>query len=191
MKAYDVEWAENPLASRVVLTDYGRLLLRYHIAIDEVNTASVLIGMDINLEAPKDGRWVGRWVDQFDQLGMNNEQIKAEIDRLAIGYEAELLSIHCGDCTHVACSCTKCHAEDLLEFSTTDGLGGGAGSYIQSAFRKDATIVDAIAWLSNHPATPTWGTPTDWAPHQKRWDAERDLAITWLTNYGKEHGFLP
>ncbi len=45
-----------------------------------------------------------------------------------------LKNAHCGDCTCIACSCDKCHAEELLGIHTTRGLGKHEASYVEAAF---------------------------------------------------------
>jgi hypothetical protein len=181
-----VEWAENPLKSRIILTDYGRLLLRYRLSTDAIHTACVLIGMDKTEGPPTRG---GRWVDQFDYLHLHEPTaVEADIERVVTSmYEPYLTDMHCGDCTCVPCTCMKCHVESLLDCFTTVGLDKYAGHSVEMAFRDGRdTLAAAITWLRETPITATW---EGWEAHLERWTKERQRAIAWMEQYGSQHGF--
>lgn len=88
---------------------------------------------------------------------------------------------HWGDCTKVATSCTKCHAEDALGTSSTEGLK--CFHYISSAFGKDTTLDEAIESLSKEAEyNEEWHKP-----HIERWTKERQAALESLIWYREEH----
>lgn len=173
-----VEWADNPLASRIVLDDYGRLLLRYAIAKDAIHSACVLIHMDKTQDPPSKGRWV----DQFD---FSSEDIEAQITRTAEWCEKALLDVHCGDCTCVPATCIKCYAEEFIHVNTIHNLGKHPGHYVECAFGDGrTTLEEALHWMRTEPIKATWA---GWEVHAPRWKQERDAAIEWLERYGREH----
>lgn len=170
---FSVEWAENPLTSKIHLTDVGRLRVKVGIAIDWVYgaKASIQLARDHN-----DLTWL-RHVDP------ETDDVDAAMEANLARCEADLRDVHCGDCTCVPASCMRCHAESLLGFSTTEGLGKHEGHCIQSAFSEGRTTIDeALSYLAS-PVRPTWGTPEDWAPHMERWALERANALEWLSAY--------
>lgn len=84
---------------------------------------------------------------------------------------------HWGDCTKIATSCSKCHAEDVLGISTVDGLRNL--HYISGAFGKDTTLDEAIERLSKDAEYNE-----DWhKPHIERWEKERKAALESLIWY--------
>lgn len=84
---------------------------------------------------------------------------------------------HWGDCTKVATSCTKCHAEDVLGISTVDGLRNL--HYISGVFGKDTTLDEAIERLSKDAEyIEEWHQP-----HIARWEKERKDALESLIWY--------
>lgn len=84
---------------------------------------------------------------------------------------------HWGDCTKVATSCTKCHAEDVLGISTVEGIKNL--HYISGAFGKDTTLDEAIEKLSKAAEyNEEWHKP-----HIERWTKERKAALESLIWY--------
>lgn len=84
---------------------------------------------------------------------------------------------HWGDCTKVACSCTKCHAEDVLGVSAVEGIKNF--HYISGAFGKDTTLDEAIEKLSKDAEyNEEWHKP-----HIERWTKERKEALESLIWY--------
>ena len=82
------------------------------------------------------------------------EKIEATIDDRVKLAESELSGCHVGDCTCVACSCSKCWAEGLLGIDTIPGLGKHQASHISDEFWITPTpsIHDVIAKLEDsHP----------------------------------------
>lgn len=89
--------------------------------------------------------------------------------------------LHWGDCTKVACSCTKCHAEDILGVSTVEGIKNF--HYIAGAFGKDSTLDEAIEKLSQDAEYNE-----DWHKlHIERWDKERKAALESLIWYKEKY----
>lgn len=179
-EGYIVHWAENPLASKIVLDDYGRLRLRYGIALDNIMEAKV------TMQLAKDDKDLS-WLDKCDAFTEEEGSYVKEIDRIFAWAEQELQGVHCGDCTHVPCPCMKCHAEGYLGFYTTKGLNGAGGHNAQEAFQHVKTLAEAIQRLNKRPITAIW---EGWEAHVPRWTKEHEQTVAWLENYGREHNFL-
>lgn len=177
-----IEWHQNPLRSVVKLDDLGRMRLKLGIAADAIMEANAIHSLE---REGKEAR--GYWLGHFDWKEFRKDgEIEAEIDRLAVIHEKELIDIHCGDCTCQPASCMKCWAESLLGFDTLAGLGKHEGYQIDSAFETEATTIDdALKTLKGK----TWDVVTaeQWAIHIPRWRQERDNAVAWLEAYKAEH----
>ncbi|KKM19412.1 hypothetical protein LCGC14_1655940, partial [marine sediment metagenome] len=130
-----------------------------------------------------------------EEGGKENSKIDQRVDEIMEYYVDALKNAHCGDCTCVAMSCDKCHAEELLGIHTTRGLGQHSGSSVFGAFgeshennwTKQRTLQEAIEYLENYDAAqnpPDWD---GWEAHADRWKAEASDAAKWLKNYQKEH----
>ena len=102
---------------------------------------------------------------------------------------------HGGDCTCVACSCSKCQAESLLKIDTMPGLGKHEAHKIQGAFilngetkwgSPQRSIEEAIETLSHYKCEgpPPWEGAE---AHYPRWEAETERAHKWLINYRDLH----
>ena len=177
MSGYTIEWAENPLASKIILGDEGRLRMRLGIAKDAVYT--LLAACNLAKQHQE-----FHWLDQADEIG---KDVDAYIDKYMQWCEPALQSIHCGDCTCVPAMCEKCFAEQMLGFYTTEGLGKHEGHVLQSAFSTETTTIEeAIAYI-DRPIQPTWGTPKEWEGHMARWKDEHERAKQWLSQYLLEH----
>lgn len=88
---------------------------------------------------------------------------------------------HWGDCTKVCCSCTKCHAEDVLGVSTVEGIKNF--HYISGVFGKDTTLDEAIEKLSKDAEyNEEWHKP-----HIERWTKERSAALESLIWYREKY----
>ena len=88
---------------------------------------------------------------------------------------------HCGDCTKVSCSCTKCNAEDILGVSTVEGIKNF--HYISGVFGKDTTLDEAIEKLSKDTEyNEEWHKP-----HVERWTKERQAALESLIWYKEKY----
>lgn len=153
-----IEWAENPLATRIVLTEAGKreFVLRHILVwlLEDLDAAANWTGLDIEALAER--------THAFEFL-------------------AELEKVHCGDCTCVPASCTKCHAEETAGVETTAGLGRHEGHAL-SGFKAGTTIDEMVEKLK----VPSVATE-DWQrPHIGRWTAERSRALAWLIKYKAE-----
>jgi hypothetical protein len=121
--------------------------------------------------------------------------IDKRCDQLLEHYVTELQGHHVGDCTCVACSCSKCHAESLLGINTISGLGKHPANSINGAFGKDnqKSIDEAIDYLANYKIDPANYTGEAWKKlggyeqFVPRWLAETKHAHDWLVNYKNEH----
>lgn len=175
-----ISWSHNPLRTVVTLDDLGVMRLKYALALEGLEDAAIV--HKLALEKPDEWQ---KWIGNFDYAGYESaEAIGKRIDEMVRWMREELQGSHNGDCTCCPMTCMKCYAEGLLGIDTTKGLSKYAGNNIDKAFRSDATIADAIAWLRDTPITATWA---GWEAHLPRWTQERNDAIAWLTAYKAEH----
>lgn len=111
-------------------------------------------------------------------------------DVLLVHFVHELSSNHVGDCTCVACSCSKCHAESIIGINTIEGLGKHAAHKIAGAFgrQNEASLEGAIESLRTYnpkpPADPAaWEKVGGFDQHVPRWKEEAASAHDWLVKY--------
>ena len=147
---------------------------------------------------------VKKAVDELDpDYWCNDEEGKKDhskldtwVDELHAHYLAELKSNHAGDCTCVAMSCSKCHAEGLLGIDTLKPYPGKHQlAKIAAVFSRwnaetkqhdlpEVTLDEAIAKLAAYTPTASW---TGWEQHAERWAREAREAHTYLVNYRNTH----
>jgi len=130
-------------------------------------------------------------VDYWSSDDNTKTKLDERVDELFDIYISELNGSHIGDCTCVPCSCTKCHAEELLGINTIQGLKKHAASMIESAFSEYKTIDEAIYSLENYVPDRTkggWDSESD-----ERWECARPTfieqandAANWLKRYKVE-----
>ncbi len=211
-----IVWNENPLLTQIFLDEHEKKEFWYKIKIEEMEENIIL---DAWFHLDQDGKnkeyfdlkrarsnldpnyIYPDWNDNSKKD--QKSELDKRVDQLFEYYIDDLEhNSHCGDCTCVPCSCSKCHAENLLGIDTRKGLGKHEAYKIQGAFRKDKegmyydrnnqrTISEAIEILKNHDTNPT--KPKDWPDmvgfesHIPRWNKEAVNAIEWLENYRDEH----
>jgi hypothetical protein len=130
-------------------------------------------------------------IDYWSSDDNTKTKLDERVDELFDIYIAELNGSHVGDCTCVPCSCTKCHAEDVLGINTIQGLKKHVASVIESAFNEYKTIDDAIYSLENYVPDRSkggWDSASD-----EQWECARPSfykhaaeAAMWLKNYKVE-----
>lgn len=109
---------------------------------------------------------------------------------------ASVDDIHMGDCTCVACSCSRCRAEELLGVNTLP-VGKHMAYKIDGAFGRDysKTIDEAIETLSKPYSFEGRSecyknySEENYMALTVRWNKEREAAAEWLKKYKEEHGF--
>jgi hypothetical protein len=106
-------------------------------------------------------------------------------DRYQVYLDA-LQDIHLGDCTYVACSCVKCHAEHILGIDTIKGLRGSSAYHVAGAFEKNRNIHQAIEYLKNYQPKIEKG----WEAYEEGWKAQAKEALEWLTKYRDENNII-
>lgn len=201
-----IVWNENPLLTQIFLDEHEKKEFWYKIKLEEMeellseawfhmqqdkypdfyDLKRALSNVNPNYFCPE-------WEDHTKK-GQKSELDK-RVDELFEMYIGDLEhNPHCGDCTCVACSCSKCHAESLLGLDTIKGLGKHEASSINGAFRKTGTkfperdnqrtIRQALATLSDWIPTSSWDGAEK---HYDRWIQENFRAISWLKEYREEH----
>ena len=159
-------YKENPLASHLILDDHDKEILKLKIKLDEMESI-ICIGeyylekeeadkaqKELNTEYVCDGG-LDNYVNQIHEILLQD----------ATGE-------HVGDCTCVACSCSKCRLESLLEVDTIPKMSKYMGSVISGVFTKVSTCAEAITLLEER-------YQTNEHPHVKH-------ALDWLKWYRDE-----
>ena len=209
-----INWNKNPLKTTIELDEHEQEVFKLKIKVKEMEEA--LCSASIHLD-PANASWVMKEnyrrtkphtietliaevrkdylnMDYILGEGKDERSLDGRVDEMFQYYMDDLASYHVGDCTCVPCSCTKCHAEDLLGINTIKGLGKHAAYKVDAAFGKDneRTIDEALESLrSYNPTRPAdmsgWDKVGGWDKHLPRWKTEATSAYDWLLNYRNEH----
>ena len=165
-----IEYAENPLASKVFLDESEKKLLYWKQCMQDVEHNLFDIQYDINnhenlkkiytkhkdeknlarIEKITDkpieeiGSILSNFLDKVLDFKYDESKIKGLID--------ELQMVHSGDCTSNAGTCYKCYAEDLLEIESIPNYKGHSadGCFLSMAFfnkktnKSDLSIEEAM-----------------------------------------------
>lgn len=185
---------KNPLKTVVELDEHEQKEFWYKIKIEEMEELlfeAHFYSEDKYLDMER----VKEAVDPKYYMTEKNEKSELEkrCDELLEHYLMELRGWHVGDCTCVACSCSKCHAESLLGIDTIKGLGKHSAYKIDAAFGKnnEKTIDEAIDSLANYKpiiADPkVWEKVGGYERYVPRWTAEAKAAYDWLVEYKNTH----
>jgi len=202
----------NPLRTRVYLNDLEKenFRLRYKVEYlhDIISGVRYRLKEDPNkkLECPNPNmNGLTHWELARKQIPENfyTDEFDEHITEMANYYLNDLENgYHCGDCTCVPCSCSKCHAEYLLGIDTIKGLGKHEAHKIDALFNPvrmstfdTRTIDEVLELLKNYHIEKT--KPESWSNFQQeyyeshipRWNREAENAYKWLLNYKHEHGF--
>lgn len=206
-----IAWAPNPLRTIVSLDEVGRLLLWHRLKIEDLEERIATATFELEAEHRKTDRegkertLAERAAAAVQELNLpyvlDDEEwygktLNARIDEQLDRYVASLAEEHVGDCTCVACSCPKCHAEGLLGIDTLGGLGKHAGHKIGLAFRSvsggpEVPIEEALSRLRDYSpvfvAGNGWRSEEEFKRHVPRWTEEAQRAHAWLDAYRREH----
>ena len=207
-----ITYNKNPLKTVVELDDYEKEVFRLKIKVKELeeDLGSASIYLD-----PKNASWVMNatprrpnghtleslieevrkdYLDMDYMYGEKDEEhsLDKRVETLLEHYLEELKGWHVGDCTCVACSCSKCHAESILGIDTIKGLGKHSAYKVDGAFGKnnEKTIDEALESLRNYdpkPTGPGWDKLGGYEQYVPRWKAEAASAYEWLLNYRNTH----
>lgn len=188
-----INWNENPLMTTVDLDEADKKRLWYETAIEQLQWTISHVEFSLT-----EGKWFdldrARKEVSDDYYWYEGERENSpfynRINEL-VGYFVEALQgPHVGDCTCVAASCDKCHAEELLGINTIEGLGKHQAVKIHSAFgeymrpwKRIRNITEVIDYLDNYDPADS---PPDWAgweTHADRWISEAREASEWLKQY--------
>lgn len=185
----------NPLRTKVELTPHEQEVFSWKIMVNELveMSGSAHCYLDEGtLHDPKKAR------TRLDYLYAEHEgksKLEERVKLLVNDYFLpDLLGAHYGDCTCVAMSCGKCHAESYLGLNTLKNLGKHSAHKIENAFggfNGTKTIEEALASLGNYnPKAPTdpkdlevWDKVGGFDKHVPRWKGEAAHAFAWLKEY--------
>ncbi len=194
-----IQYAENPLASKIILSDAEKKELWYRIKIDEMQNRvysamfSLEEGQYFDIKRARHQLDENYWFPDKDD---EKSKLDQRVDTLFEHYITSLEEgWHIGDCVCVPCSCSKCHAESLIGVDTMNGIYKHPASNILSVFdstthdgkprahlKDDATCQEMIDHLKANPPKVTEG----WEQYHERWITEHELTIDWLERYQRD-----
>lgn len=199
---------QNPLRTRVILTDQEKEIFRLKYKIEYLE--DIIYGVRYRLKKdPNDvlncpnphmnGKTYWELAKEEIPDGFGSNELHEHIMEYANYYLNDLENgYHCGDCTCLPASCSKCHAEYLLGIDTIKGLGQHEASKINSYFTPhhnfdERTITEVLDCLKHYEPVRSG----DWENYPQeyfdsyvpRWKQEAKNAYEWLLNYKNEHGF--
>ena len=192
-----INYHKNPLYTTIDLEENEKKELWYKIKVAEIEELlssaafSLEEGQYFDLERARKAVETEYYWPEDD----GKSSLDKRCDKLLEHYLQELQSYHVGDCTCVACSCSKCHAESLLGINTMPGIGKHSAYKVSGAFGKDnhKTIDEAIESLSKFEIDPekynteSWKKLGGYEQYVPRWKAEQEHAHAWLIQYKNEH----
>lgn len=187
-----ITYAQNPLNTTIELDEHEIEIFRLKLKLKEYEEMiysswfHLNEGKFFNLAEARDELDPDYWVEEDGQ----ENKLNSRVELLLQHYLHELKSSHCGDCICVACSCSKCHAEELLGIDTIKGLGKYSAHKIATAFSVDGIFATAINALENFDPTPTdpkWKELGGYEQYLPRWKEEARQAAEWLKDYEKRH----
>lgn len=121
-----INYHKTPLYTTVDLDEHEQKKLWYKMKINEMEELlssaafSLEEGKYFNLEEARREVAVEYYYPDNDH---EKSGLDKRCDTLLVHYLEELQGYHVGDCTCVACSCSKCHAESILGIDTILGIG--------------------------------------------------------------------
>lgn len=181
-----IVWNKNPLKTTVELTEAEKEVFRLKVRVSEMEEA---VGMAVFYLNPAESK-SKYYSPQKAKLHLDRVQKDDPEEDMYVEMLRELEGgYHCGDCTCVATSCLKCHAESILGIDTTEGLEKHAAHFIDGAFGRDGerTIDEALDHLANHaPArSGAWlNLPQEqFDANVETWKKQAQSAHKWLLRY--------
>jgi hypothetical protein len=184
-----INWNQNPLATTFTFTEEEKEIFRLKCLIEDLyerlDSAHYYLGENDVEKAKLE-------YDIWDKNG--NSRVFDEGSYLWKLHELEH-GAHCGDCTCVPMTCSKCLAEDILGISTISGLGKAGGHNLSGQFDNGKSIHQVILDLENYEPTPPqdpesierWERVGGFDKHIPRWKEEATKSAAWLRKYRDEH----
>jgi hypothetical protein len=184
----NIIYHENPLNTVIHLDECEKQILWYKTKVEQMEYR--LFSVHYNLaESRLNLKEARREADSsyyLDEDVNGNTPLDDRVDELVAWYIEALASSHVGDCTCVACSCEKCHAEELMGINTIPGLGKHEAHYIDIMFQEHNTIHEVLGALKNYEPPPSSGAKWELTTIN-RWKGEATGAYEWLYKYIHEH----
>jgi hypothetical protein len=162
-----IQYAQNPLETKVFLNDTEKKLLFYRVKLDKLCNNLFDIQYNVDQATTRTTQHENEWIEEnysrirkspnkylidnidnlwkkFDKIEYNEEEIKDLIE--------DLQNPHCGDCEYHYNSCGRCLAESYLGIDTVKDFGGNppVNSLINFVFGRivHKNIDVAISYLS-------------------------------------------
>lgn len=141
-----ITYQQNPLCTTVKLSEMEVEILRLRVKAEHLQEGLLIARMYLDGTFGKANH--GKALDTARSYCAEDRESDFVEHRLKYCLES-LMGTHVGDCTCMACSCDKCHTEELLGIDTIPGLWKHGGGAIYAAFshKENCTIDEAISYL--------------------------------------------
>lgn len=196
-----ITYTPNPLNTIIELDEHEQKELWYKIKVNEMEemlsmAEHYVTEKYLNLDEAR---------EQLDSSyyfadDSGKSKLDERCDTLLEHFLQELKSNHIGDCTCIACSCSKCHAESILGIDTIPGLSKYTGHNIRNAFiikvgdkYESRTLDEALEKLSKFEIDPenynteSWKKIGGYEQYLPKWQKDQEIAYQWLLNYKNQH----
>lgn len=190
-----ITYNKNPLLTTVELDDHDREVFRLKIKVEELESRLFSTYFDLTENDPPDVKGAIRHSNpEYYMDDHEKTRLDERVDMLLEDFIAELLGTHCGDCTCVACSCSKCRAERILGIDTLAPFPGKHELHaVDKAFCADRSLSEALDYLRDHKISTE--KPEGWDRHTQedyerlvaRWQEQQACAYAYLSGYAKRH----
>jgi hypothetical protein len=171
-----IEYAQNPMASKIILDDADLNTLRDKCFVEAAEDLIASFYCDMKY---RDMDIEDAYSKTFDSV---EKQMRSEVNHYMDWLPDTATGQHVGDCTCVPSTCGRCMLENFLGIDTIEGLGKHEGAKISGYFNKhpDGTAKDCLEHMRNRTVEAT----EDWhKPHIERWKQELVNTIAWLEKY--------
>lgn len=215
-----ITYTPNPLDTIVELDEHEKQILRLKLKLEKYEDMIFSAHFAISCRLEDRGSLKAYTVEEAldnarkeldPDFWCNDEEGKKDhskldslVDELLEHYLEELRGTHVGDCTCVAVSCSKCHAERLLGINTLAPYPGKHVLFnIAQAFSRwneetkqhdgpEVSLDEAIQKLANFDPQPpkdttVWDKMGGFFQFVPKWKAEAKAAHDWLIQYQDNH----
>lgn len=196
----NIIWNKNPLHTVIQLSEseQAQLILKLKIKELEEITTNAYFTLDKHDWYNKTikPRTIEETITEVKST-LNPSYIYNEDDYVTKGIDARVQEIfksclywagseHIGDCICVACPCSKCYIEGILNINTIEGLDKHAAHMVKKAYGKEneRSIQEVLEYLKNYEPKANWD---GWQAYADKWKADANRAYDWLMTYSKAH----
>ncbi len=190
----EIIWDVNPMKTRIRLDDLEKEIFRLRLRISELESEAYSAYFHLDPEV-SNGAYLRpeESLTYLKSIVKSLDREKGEDNEMFVMYLSELESgYHCGDCTCIPATCSKCCAEEEIGINTIAGLGKHQASKVSGIFEShpDWSVDQAIEYLADYAPVRSgeWlkFPPEAFNAHLPRWTQEAAHAAKWLRAYRDE-----